>query len=76
MISLPELVVNMSRESKRGRRLESCCLRSVREVEASTGRDKVVGRPRPGKDVIKTFIIWGAMTECVSGNIFGGVDDG
>ncbi len=66
----------MSRVSKHGRRLESCCLRSVREVEASTGRDRVVGRPRPGKDVIKTFIIWGAIIEFVSGNKFEVVDDG
>ena len=59
--------MNMSRVFKLGRRLESCCFRPVREVEASTGRDKVVGRPRPGKDVIKTLIIWGAITQCVSG---------
>ena len=68
--------MNRSRVSKHGRRLESCCLRSVREVEASTGRDKVFGRPRPGKDVIKTFIIWGAMSGCVSGSAFEVIDDG
>ena len=67
--------MNMSRVFKHGRRLESCCLRSVRGVEASIGRDKVVGRPRPGKDVIKTFITWGAITEFVSGSNFGFVDD-
>ena len=66
----------MSRVSKHGRRFESCCLRSVRGVEASTGRDKVVGRPRPGKDVIKTFIIWGAISEFVFGSKFEVVDDG
>ena len=65
----------MTRMSEQGRRLESCCLKSVRGVEASTGRDKVVGRPSPGKVVTKTFIIWGDMTGFVFESSFGVVDN-
>ena len=54
----------------------SCCLRSVRGVEASTGRDRVVGRPRPGKDVTKTFIIRGDIAEFVYESSLGVVDNG
>lgn len=61
-ISLFEVVVRMSRESICGSRSESCCLKSMIEVELSIGRDKVDGRPRPGNEVKRTLIIRGAIS--------------
>lgn len=61
-ISLFEEVVRMSRESMCGSRSESCCHNSVIEVELSIGRDKVDGKPRPGKEVKKTLIIREAIS--------------
>lgn len=47
----------MSRESMCGSRSESCCLKSMIEVELSIGKDKVDGKPRPGNEVKKTLMI-------------------
>ena len=51
----------------RGSRSESCCLKSVIEVELSIGRDRVDGKPRPGNEVKKTLIIRGAISRTLTG---------
>lgn len=55
--TLLEVVVRMIRGFICGRRSDSCCLRSVMGVEASTGSDRVEGNPRPGKEVKKTLTV-------------------
>lgn len=56
-ISLFEVVVRTSRESMCGSLSESFCLKSMIEVQLSIGKDKVGGKPRPGKEVKKTLMI-------------------
>lgn len=59
--SLFELVVIMKRLFVFGRRSTSCEVRSDIGVDANTGRDRVDGRLRPGKEVKRTLIILGAI---------------
>ena len=63
--SLLKVVVRMSRDFICGRWPDSCCLRSVMGVEASTGSDRVEGSPRPGKEVKKTLIVLGPIRAVV-----------
>ena len=59
--SLFEVVVRISRDSKCGIRFEICCFKFMIEVELSTGKDKVDGKPRPGNEVKRTLITRGAI---------------
>ena len=59
--SLFEVVVKIRREVRCGKRSSSCCLKCVIDAELAIGRDSVNGRPRPGKEVNKMLIVWGAI---------------
>lgn len=59
--SLFEFVVMMKRLLICGRRSLSWEVRSDMEVDGDTGRDRVEGRLRPGKDVKRTLIMVGAI---------------
>ncbi len=55
--SLFEVVVSTRRLSRLGRRSVSCGVRSAMGAEAATGRDRVDGKPRPGKEVRRTLTV-------------------
>ena len=56
-----DVVVRIRRVLREGRRAARRVVRSEIGVEAGTGRERVLGRLRPGKEVRKTLMVLSAM---------------
>lgn len=66
LISLFACVVRRSRLLTGGKRSSIVAVRSSMLVSAASGSDSVCGRPRPGKVVMRTLIIAGAILyDCI-----------
>lgn len=71
---LLEMVVRMSRDEEAGTRSSIRCRKSETVEDESVGSERVGGRSRPPKLVMRTLRLWDAILRNMAGiNVFGNV---